>query len=188
MEEKERKKREEQELKEQKKREREERKRKREEEVKQKAAERAKREEERALKKARVEEERAKKAKIRPKKAEASRKRKGTKQVSHCATSGGEPSTSISPPSTSMAPATSVSTCQLRSSRAAPTKALEDEIDTNVCCMCFIRYEDDITAGSGAEWISCSCGRWLHEDCAEDCVIDNDGKERFCSFCLEFFS
>ena len=53
--------------------------------------------------------------------------------------------------------------------------------------MCFAKYEDDILSGSGAEWISCSCGRWLHEECAEDCVIDNNGKERLCSLCLEFF-
>ena len=25
-------------------------------------------------------------------------------------------------------------------------------------------------------------------DCAEDCVIDNDGKECLCSQCLELFS
>ena len=43
-------------------------------------------------------------------------------------------------------------------------------------------------SGLGGEWISCSCGRWLHEECAEDCVIDNNGKERLCSLCLEFFS
>ena len=50
--------------------------------------------------------------------------------------------------------------------------------------MCFAKYEDDILSGSGAEWISCSCGRWLHEECAEDCVIDNNGKERLV---LRFF-
>ena len=161
-------------MKEQKKREREERKRKREEELKQKAAERAKREEERALKKARVEEERAKKAEIRAKKAEESKKRKGTKRVSSTTTPGGEPSTSTASTSAASTEATS----HLRSNRAAPAKTPEDEIDVNVCCMCFIRYEDDILAGSGAEWIFCSCGRWLLEDCAEDCVIDNDGKER----------
>ena len=45
-----------------------------------------------------------------------------------------------------------------------------EDIDPNVCCMCFVRYEDVILQGSGVDWISCACGRWLHEDCAEDCV------------------
>lgn len=28
--------------------------------------------------------------------------------------------------------------------------------------------------GHGAEWLFCTCERWLHEDCAED-IVDNDG-------------
>ena len=183
LEKKERKKLEEQELKEQRKREREERKKKREDELKQKAAERAKREEERAWKKARMEEERVKKAEMKAKKAvskaEESRKKKGTKQVS---------SNSAREPSASTSSAQTERTSNLRSNRPAPAKTPENEINVNVCCMCFAKYEDDILSGSGAEWISCSCGRWLHEECAEDCVIDINGKERLCSLCLEFFS
>ena len=37
--------------------------------------------------------------------------------------------------------------------------------------------------GAGAEWMSCACGRWLHEDSAENGVIDSSG-ERFCPFCV----
>ena len=55
------------------------------------------------------------------------------------------------------------------------------EIDTNVCCVCFGLYSEDI---SGADWIECGCGRWLHEECAEECVVDANGKERFCPTCL----
>ena len=59
------------------------------------------------------------------------------------------------------------------------------EIDTNVCCVCFGLYTDDV---SGADWIECGCGRWLHEECAEECVgecvVDVNGKERFCPTCL----
>ena len=55
------------------------------------------------------------------------------------------------------------------------------EIDTNECCVCFQLYSEDV---SGAEWIECACGRWLHEYCGEECVIDADGKERFCPTCL----
>lgn len=45
-----------------------------------------------------------------------------------------------------------------------------ETIDPNTCCMCFTSYKDDVYEGLGAEWISCPCGRWLHEDCAEDCL------------------
>ena len=64
------------------------------------------------------------------------------------------------------------------------------EIDINVCCTCFISYKDDFISGSGMDWISCSCRRWLHEDCAEDCVIDQDGKERMCTcpYCLDILA
>ena len=58
-------------------------------------------------------------------------------------------------------------------------------IDPNICCMCFVTYEDDVLEGAGASWISCACGRWLHEDCAEDQIINDNGKERNCSFCLD---
>ena len=39
--------------------------------------------------------------------------------------------------------------------RATPAKASEDEIDVDVCCMCFVRYEDDILAGSDAVDLLC---------------------------------
>lgn len=55
------------------------------------------------------------------------------------------------------------------------------EIDTNVCCVCFGLYSEDV---SGVDWIECACGRWLHEECGEECVVDADGKERFCPTCL----
>ena len=55
----------------------------------------------------------------------------------------------------------------------------------------FVLYEDD---QSGKNWVACACGRWLHEECADDCIIDSDGNERLCfmsespvNFC-HFFS
>ena len=59
------------------------------------------------------------------------------------------------------------------------------DIDPNTCCTCFVRYEDDIIRGAGTEWISCACGRWLHEDCAEDRVADAQGNDRTCPICLD---
>lgn len=50
------------------------------------------------------------------------------------------------------------------------TSSIDSDIDANVCCMCFVRYEEDVIGETGAVWVSCTCGRWLHENCAEDCV------------------
>ena len=58
--------------------------------------------------------------------------------------------------------------------------ALPDtEIDTNVCCVCFGLYTEDV---SGADWIECACGHWLHEERAEECVVDAGGKESFATY------
>ena len=35
--------------------------------------------------------------------------------------------------------------------------------------------------GAGTEWISCACGHWLHEDCAENRVIESSGCEKVLS-------
>ena len=56
--------------------------------------------------------------------------------------------------------------------------------EDGVCCICFGGYDDDVIERTGAEWIACGCGRWLHEDCVEDVVLDDEGNERFCVFCL----
>ena len=39
----------------------------------------------------------------------------------------------------------------------------------------------------GKDWVMCACSRWLHEECADDCVLDNTGKERLCPLCLNVF-
>lgn len=65
--------------------------------------------------------------------------------------------------------------------------SLDRDIDANICCMCFVRYEEYVDE-TGAVWVSCTCGRWLHEDCAEDCVLDGEGKVRTCPFCLDSHS
>ena len=67
-------------------------------------------------------------------------------------------------------------------------KTAEEEIDANVCFMCFVTFEEDTIEGTGAEWLPCPCGRWLHEDCAENCMVDSDGKERYCPFCVDLLS
>ena len=53
----------------------------------------------------------------------------------------------------------------------------EEKIDPNVCCMCFVTCEEDTREQIGAEWLTCACGKWLHENCAEDMVVDGNGNE-----------
>ena len=139
-----------------------------------------------------MEEEHVRKAEIKKaKKGAGASKRKTTKQVpppseEPLASAASTSTASTSAASTSSA-TTSTATSNLRN-RATSTADPESEIDVNVCCTCFVRYEDDIISGSGADWISCTCGRWLHEDCAEDCVLDKDGKEHLCPFCLDIYT
>ena len=63
-----------------------------------------------------------------------------------------------------------------------------ETIDTNVCCTCFRTYDEDVLEGTGADSIACACGRWLHEDCAEDCVQDDSGNDHFCPLCIDLLT
>ena len=63
-----------------------------------------------------------------------------------------------------------------------------EDIEPDTCCMCFGSYEDDVIDGGGAQWIFCRCGRWLHEDCVEETVVDSDGHQRFCIFCVDKYT
>ncbi len=46
-------------------------------------------------------------------------------------------------------------------------------------------YEQDVAEGTGADWLACACGRWLHEECVDDCMKDEEGKDRICPYCLD---
>ena len=58
-------------------------------------------------------------------------------------------------------------------------------IDTNICCVCMTAYEEDVQEQIGLDWVACACGRWLHEECAEDCIQDQSGNDRLCPFCID---
>ena len=47
------------------------------------------------------------------------------------------------------------------------------------CPFCFETYCHD-----GKEWLECACGRWIHEQCMDEVILDSGGQERFCPFCL----
>ena len=162
-EEKEQRKKKELELKEQKKWEGEENKRKREKKQKRKVEERARKAEEKAKEKMQKVAERACKTKERAHKARGKGKAKAESDAPTCT----------------------------RSSTHPPSKKarLENEdIDDSKCCVCFTTYEDDVVNRSGKDWVCCACGRWLHEECVEECVLDSTGKERLCPLCLDLFA
>ena len=162
--EKEKKKKQEAVLKERKRQEREESKQKREEERKRKLDERARRAEERAKDKSKKTAEKACKLK---------------EKVQQ-------------PPNTSSKGNHDTSTSSTRSSSKPPppkkARVAHEAIDDSRCCVCFTTYEDDVLNKTGKDWVGCACGRWLHEECMEDCVLDSLGKERLCPLCVDIFA
>ena len=177
LKEKEKKKQEEIEQKEVRKKEREEKKKKRELELQRKAEERvikAKEKVEKENERKRKAEEKAQK--ITEEKAQNAKKT-GGKKKKRTGESAPKHGASAAGPS---AP-------KQRKTRESTATELET-IDTNMCCMCFGNYDDDVLQGLGANWICCACGRWLHEDCVEDCERDDEGNDRICPFCLDVFS
>ena len=150
--------------------------------------EKEKRRNERAAKKKEREELLQKKKEEKAKKAEE-RAKKAEEKARKTSTSRKQKKSTTSEPS----PSAFASICdETTAARSAGNSNLDrsgdESIDVNVCCMCFVHYDDDVREGSGADWIFCKCGRWLHEDCIEDVVKDNEGTERFCSFCVDKFT
>ena len=158
LEEKERKKKAEVEEKERRKQDREAKRKQKEEEKRQKTQEKAKKAEER-VKKA---EEKARMATAR-----ATSKKAATTKVA--TTRATKRKTETSAPS----------------AKRAKSADDQSQIDTNRCAICFGTYEDDIIVGSGEDWLQCTCGKWVHEMCVEDCAADSNGNPRFCPSCVE---
>ena len=59
--------------------------------------------------------------------------------------------------------------------------ATQESQDT--CCECSRTYDQDVTEGTGAEWVECACGKWLHEECIQQVEYDKNGQEKLCSSC-----
>ena len=51
---------------------------------------------------------------------------------------------------------------------------------TEMCGVCFEPY----CYPDYCDWIQCACGQWTHEDCVDEIVTDEHGKERFCRMCV----
>ena len=64
-------------------------------------------------------------------------------------------------------------TVNTRSTAQPPLKKVHvaEEMDQSKCCVCFTTYEEDVQKKSGKDWVMGACSRWLHEECAVDCII-----------------
>ena len=58
------------------------------------------------------------------------------------------------------------------------------EEEDAVCCEFNVSYADDIRDNHGEEWVQCACGHWIHEKCIDEVIIDADGNECICSYCV----
>ena len=71
--------------------------------------------------------------------------------------------------------------------RAASRMNLEmvsTDLDQNQCCMCFRTYEEDVLEETEFNWIKSVCERWVHEDCISEVVMDKNGRELICPYCV----
>ena len=97
-----------------------------------------------------------------------------------------DPSSSIDPGAST---SSRYSSCLSAAATAAATPSGTSENDRNaninsdVCCVCYLTFENDQQQGNGLEWVQCVCGRWLHEECICEIDIDEQGRELFCPFC-----
>ena len=62
------------------------------------------------------------------------------------------------------------------------TSTVTTETNENECCVCFGTYEKDVEEGNGREWLNCTCGRWLHDDCVSN-VVDLEEDATICPVC-----
>lgn len=132
----------------------------------------------------RKKEEKAKKAEEKANKAKE--KAKKTETITRKTKASGKKNSSMMQPTAELCPLVYVEpSSEITTSSSSDQH--DDSINVNICCMCFVHYEDDVLEGLGADWISCKCGRWLHEDCVEDVIKDNDNDEQY-SFCVDKFT
>jgi len=169
----------------------------REEELKKKREERAKKAEEKAREKARKQQEKATRGRSKKQTSSqlvsATTEAPSTVEGTSIAIAATESTTVTTTTATSSdvsmsTTVASVGNVVLESTDCEVADKDDEVIDPNTCCMCFVNYEDDVLEGAGAQWIYCKCGRWVHEDCVEETVLDSHGEQRFCTFCVDKFT
>ena len=73
--------------------------------------------------------------------------------------------------------------CCVNEPRVTRKKARGDmdaTVESDLCCVCFGSYHEDID--TGREWLQCSCNRWIHEDCVDNEDLD-ESSGRLCPLC-----
>lgn len=163
-----------------------------EEKKKREAEEKEKRKEEKLLKRSQKEEEQKRKDEERTRKvAEREEKRKRLEQdkirkaagrealkAKRLAENSKQAANRAAGSSTQAASSTSQGDADGRPVRKKLKCDVDSTVYTDLCCVCFGAFEDD--EGTGREWLKCSCGRWIHEDC----VVPHSGSsERLCPLC-----
>lgn len=131
----------------------------------------------------RKEREEKKKQKENEKKKEEEKKRKAEEKARKAAEKQQNSARERSKPSEKRAQAEPQPKAQ-KTPRVVSAKDLDGSINANECCVCLVSYDEDVEAGTGSEWIMCACGRWAHEDCIDDVVLDVNGQERLCPVCI----
>lgn len=125
----------------------------------------------------------ARKTSTRKRTASSQPKGRKSKQQKSSTVAGTSPSTSeIVPTPAESAPLACDALSLLSSARAGTGPASHSS--NGECCECQRTYAEDVSLGTGAEWVMCACGRWLHEECIDSVEFDDAGKEKFCSFCI----
>ena len=68
----------------------------------------------------------------------------------------------------------------LRPKRKRRENDMNSTINVDECCVCLGMYLEDLD--TDRQWLECSCGRWIHEDCVDTEDVDNS-KMRLCPLC-----
>ena len=79
-------------------------------------------------------------------------------------------------------------TGQKRSAKSLPSMSKKrktvnnPEVNKNECCVCSGTYDKDVEEENGREWLNCTCGRWLHDDCVLG-AVDLEEDATICPMC-----
>ena len=115
--------------------------------------------------------------------SEKQKKTTGRKRSATCTRAVNKKSKSTEQLSDTNQPSTSDNLAVIPEGRDQAEKRDEKDEDAT-CCECNVSYEDDVRCSRGEEWVRCACDRWIHSKCIDEVIIDADGKERICSFCV----
>ena len=64
------------------------------------------------------------------------------------------------------------------------SKIASADFNENQCSICFRTYEEDVLEETELCWLKCVCKRWVHEDCVTEVVMDKNGRELLCPYCV----